>query len=57
MHLSVQNWRIVDYETTLLNVIPYISSTSDTISNITLACEVDPTIFVQILLFKSPAYF
>ena len=32
----------------LLNVIHYISSTSDKISN-SLKCELDPTIFVQML--------
>ena len=49
MHLSVQSWRIVDYETKILNVIPYISSTSDKIYNITLNCELDLIIFGQIL--------
>ena len=36
---SVQNWRIMDYETKILNTIPYILSTSDKIFNITLKCE------------------
>ena len=48
LHLYVQNWRIIDYVAKILNVIPYISSTSDKISNITLKCELDLTISVQI---------
>ena len=39
----------MDYEITILDVKLYISSTSDKISNITLKCELDLTIFVQIL--------
>ena len=54
MHLSVQNWGILDYETTILNVIPLIASTSDTISIITLKCELDLTIFVQTLVNNTP---
>ena len=37
MHPSVKkNLRIMEYETKIFNVIPYISSTSDKISNIAL---------------------
>ena len=39
----------MDYETTIFSVIPYILSISDKISNIILKCELDLTIFVQIL--------
>ena len=39
----------MDYEAKILNVIPYISSTSDKIFNITLKCELDMTIFDQML--------
>ena len=52
-HLSVKNWTIVDKGTKILNSIPYISSTSDKISKITLKCELDLTIFVQILEVSS----
>ena len=45
MHLSVQNWKVVDYETTILNATPYISSTSDKIFDITLECDLDLTMF------------
>ena len=47
--LSVQYSRIMDYKTTILNAMPYTSSTADKIFNITLQCELDVTIFVQIL--------
>ena len=39
----------MDYETEISNVIFYISSTSDKISNITLKCELELTMFDQIL--------
>ena len=39
MRLYVQNWRIMDYETKILNAIHYVLSTSDKIFNITLKCE------------------
>ena len=39
----------MDYETKILNVIPYTSWPSDKITNITLKYELDLTIFVQIL--------
>ena len=39
----------MDYGTKILNVMPYISSTSDDIYDITLKCELDLTTFVLIL--------
>ena len=49
MPLSVQNRWIMDYETKILNVIPYLLSTLNEIFNITLKCDLDLTIFVRIL--------
>ena len=49
MHLSVLNWRIMDYETKISNGIPYIPSASDNITNISLRCELDLTMFVRVL--------
>ena len=48
MPLSVQNWRIMNYEREIFNAIPYISSTSDKVFYITLKSELDLTIIVQI---------
>ena len=45
MPLHVLNWWIMDYETKIINAIPYISSTSDKMFNITLKCELDLTKF------------
>ena len=47
----------MDYESKFLNVIPCTSSTFDRIFNITLECELDLTIIVQILEVSIPKLF